>query len=344
MSVRTSVLGVTLALVVSCAVAGAAWEPPKDGVVTEKQLVNCLQVQKEALDNWKAAGKAVDGSASGAAAMAVYLNADSKFKGSLAAHGMTQEEYQWVSEKVWEAWGALTMEKLLADTQKGLAEQRKTNEQKLADLKQRLSAYEKAQAEGRRVMSKDEREQAIQSAKAEQQSALDESRQHTDDLKQAGEEASKAEADAKAADALAKNPPSDVSADDRPGYIDQKKTEAQQARDAAKDAREKEAEAKKLLEESNAKAAAAGKRAANPDAPTTDDEKADVKKANEEEIASLKTDIADSEKGLKLLDESGQTFAKSMQDQRGKDGTPQQNVDLVRKHKSEFEAIWMPAK
>jgi hypothetical protein len=73
-----------------------------------------------------------------------------------------------------------------------------------------------------------------------------------------------------------------------------------------------------LADDSLAKAATAEKRAANPDLPTTDDEKAEVKKANDAEIESLKTDIAGTEQGIKLLSDSATTYAKSISDAQQK--------------------------
>jgi hypothetical protein len=339
-SIRQAVSGAVVGLFLAVPFAKADWQPPKDGVYTEKEIASYLQVQKEAIDTWKASGKALEGSQSSAAAMMMGMTNDARFKASLASHAMTQPEYEWVGGKVWEAWGAVTTDALVSNAQKALAEQRKVNEQKIADAKAKLTTYQKAQAAGRKVMSKEEREQAIADAKTEQQSALDEAKQHGDEVKQAQDDATKADAEAKAADALAKNPPADVSADDRPGYIDQQKTAAQQARDAAKDARDKEIEAKKLQDESLARAAAAGKKITDPDAPLSDEDKAQVKKDNDDQIAALTNDITDGENGLKVLDESGKTFAKSMEDQKAKNPVPQQNVDLLKKHQAEFETIW----
>ena len=317
---------------------GADWQPPKDNRVTEKQLTSYLQVQKEAIDNWRAAGKAIEGSQSSAAAMALVLRNDEKFKASLAAHGLAPDEYSWVGNKVWQAYSALKVQEVVANAQKGLDEQKTTNQQKLAELKQKLTVYEKAQKDGRRVMTPDERQQAITSAKSDQQSTLDEAKQHADEAAQAHQEATKADDDAKTADNAAKNPPSDVSADDRPGFIEQKKNEAQQFRDAAKEAREKEAEAKKAEAEARAKAATAAGRVANPDLPVTDDEKNDVKKQNEDQVTDLKTQISDTERGLKMLDESRDSVAKALQG--GADQPPPQNVELLKKHLAEFEQSW----
>ena len=48
----------------------ADWQAPKDELVTEKELTNYFQVQKEAIDNWRAAGKAIEGSQSSNMAIA----------------------------------------------------------------------------------------------------------------------------------------------------------------------------------------------------------------------------------------------------------------------------------
>lgn len=324
-----------LVMLLDAPVQSAAWQPPQDAVYSEKQLTNYIDIQKQAIDNLKAAGKAIDGTQSSALALAVVMRNDAKFKELLAAHAMTQEEYEWVSARTWEAWGAVMVDKMISDGQKALTEQKKSNEAKLADLKDKLATYEKSQAQGRRVMTKDERQSAIDSAKSDQQSALDEAKQHTDEIKQAQTDQAKAEEDAKAADALAKNPPADVSADDRPGFVDQKKAEAQQARDTAKEAMDKITEYKKAAEESGAKAASAGKRVADPDLPVNDDEKAEVKKTNDDQITALKNDISETQQGIKLLDESAQNIAKAMQDQKAK--VPAQNEQLLLKHKAEFE-------
>jgi hypothetical protein len=316
----------------------ADWQAPKDNLITEKQFTSYIQVQKEAIDNWRAAGKAIEGSQSSAAAMALVLRNDEKFKASLVAHGLAPDEYSWVGNKVWQAYGALKVQEIVAKAQKGLDEQKQANQQKLSELKQKLGGYEKAQKDGRRVMSKEDRDQAVASAKSDQQSALDEAKQHADEAAQAHQEATKAEESAKSADNLAKNPPSDVSADDRAGFIEQKKSEAQQFRDSAKEARDKEAEAKKAEAESRSKAAAAASRAVNPDLPVSGDEKADVKKQNDDQIADLKKQIADTERGLKMLDESRDSVAKALQ--RGDDQPPPQNVELVKKHLAEFEQSW----
>ncbi len=318
---------------------GADWQPPKDGVVTEKQFGNYIKVLQEVIDNARAAGKAIDNSQSGAAALALALRTNEKFKASLASHGMTEAEYDWLGSMVWQAYGQLLRDDIVQKAQGEMDQQKKTMQGKLADHKAKLAAHEKALKEGRRVMSKEERESAVASAKEEQKSALEEAKQHAEEASAAQKEADKSEADAKAADAAAKNPPSDVIADDRPGFIEQKKSEAQSARDAAKEARDKVAEARKAESESKAKAATAGKKVADPDLAMTDEEKAEFKKQNEEQIASIRGEIKDTEQGMQLLSESGAALAQNFQ-QSGGEAVPPQNVALMKKHREEFEKAW----
>src|SRR5579859_4500542 len=123
-AVRVRLAGVALGLL-TCTVAWAGdWKEPKDGVISEKQLTNYLQVQKAAIAQWKASGKALEGSQSSAAAMAVMLRNDANFKANLAKHGMSQEEYNWVGSKAWEAWGGILMDNIVQKAQTELDKQR----------------------------------------------------------------------------------------------------------------------------------------------------------------------------------------------------------------------------
>jgi hypothetical protein len=337
---RVGLAGIALGLFTAVGASAADWKEPKEGLLNEKQLTGYLQVQKEVIAQWKASGKALEGSQSSAAAMAVMLRNDANFKDNLARHGMSQEEYNWVGSMAWEAWGGILMDNIVTKAQVDLDKQRQGKQKELADLRQKLATYEKARKDGRRVMTKEERESAVNSATEEQKSALEEARQHAEEAKQARDDATKADNDAKSADAAAKNPPADVSADDRPGFIEQKKSDAQTARDAAKEARDKEAEAKKAEADSRAKADAAGGRIKNPDAPTTDEEKAEIKKQNEDMIASTKGEIDNTTQAMKILEESGGAMMKQVKENKTKEKIPQQNIDLLKKHQKEFQDAW----
>src|SRR5205807_1816213 len=161
----------------------------------------------------------------------------------------------------------------MGEADRQLAERSKQNAEELKQKREKLAAYEKAQKEGRRVMTAEERDAAVKSAKDDQQAAEDEA-----------------------------------------------KTHAEEAKAAAADA---------------AKAAAAAARAKQPDLPTADDEKQDVRKQNDEAIAQLKSDIDTDQQAAKLLAETTQTNQTARIQQQSK--APPQNVALLKKHQKEFE-------
>jgi len=330
------IVAVVCALVATCTVAvyAADWQEPKDGVYTEKQLTAYIQTMKAHMQTLKAAGKAAEGS-SGAGAIAVYSATNAKFKEELAKNGLTEPEYQWIGNKVFESYGALILQDTIDKSKADMAASMKKNQDELKEKQTKLAEYEKASKDGKRVMTKDDRDSAIKSAKEDQQSALDEAKQHADEAKAAKEEADKADADAKQNDALAKNPPSDVSADDRPGYIEDKKNAAQSARDTAKEARDKQAEALKAEKESRAKADAAAARVKDPEVPTMVEDKAQVKQQNEEMIKQLKEEIDNSQQAIKLLNDSQQNGLKDLES--GVSKIPAQNLALLKKHRTEWE-------
>jgi hypothetical protein len=84
----------------------ADWQAPKDELVTEKETVGYCQVYKETMDNYRAAGKAIEGSQSAGAALALALRNDEKFKASVAAHGMTMDKNIRGSAPSWRRRGA----------------------------------------------------------------------------------------------------------------------------------------------------------------------------------------------------------------------------------------------
>lgn len=335
------IVSITAVLFTAVAVPAADWKEPKDGLYTEKQLTSYINAMKENMAVLKAAAKAVQ-SGSGAGALAVNTTAAANVKANIAKHGLQEAEYQWIGAQASQAWGALFLQDMIDKSKADLAASLKKNQDEMKEKQAKLAEYEKADKEGRRVMTKEDRESAIKSAKDDQQAALDEAKTHADEAKSAREEAEKADADAKQNDNLARNPPADVSADDRAGYIEEKKNAAQSARDAAKEARDKQAEALKAEKESRAKADAAAGRVKNPDLPVTDDEKTQLKQQNQDMIKQLKEEIAGSQQTIKLLQDTQENGLKQMEAEVAK--LPAQNVALLKKHRAEWEQIWSAAK
>jgi len=204
--------------------------------------------------------------------------------------------------------------------------------------KQKIARYEQAQKDGKRILTKEERDSAVQSASGDRDSIAQEVKDRENDLKSAKEEVATHEKEAKDADDLAKNPPADVSADDRQGYIDGKKGEAQAARDAAKESRSKVADAQKALDEAKARLAVAEGKLKNPEVPVTDDEKAQVKQANEQAIDDAKRTVDDDEQAIASLKDV--LAAGPPKFDGGNDKTDPDNLALVKKHVKEYaEAI-----
>src|SRR5438270_13313538 len=64
------------------------WQPPKDGLFTEKQLTNYTGAFKDWQDLMKAYGKALDGSKSGAGALVVIAGMEDKFNEIVKKHDL----------------------------------------------------------------------------------------------------------------------------------------------------------------------------------------------------------------------------------------------------------------
>jgi hypothetical protein len=314
--------------------ARADWTAPKDNLLTEKQVTSYIEIQTQWLADMTAAGKAAQG-ASGLTAMAVVQQVTEKYKKSIADHGMTEPEFNWVKERTVEAWGGIIRAQMVEKMKGDIEKQLKDNEQKIADDQQKLAAYQKAQKEGRRVMPADARKAAIDAAMEDQKNALDEARQHADELKAAQAALAQAQANQKAAEAALKTPPKFDSDDDRKAFIDDKQNAIQAAKDAAKDAQGNIDEATKAEAASRAKAALAASVIKDPDLPVTDDAKAEAKQQNEDSIKQLTDEIKALEDGDKLLQDAIAQQTKAFADD--KTNPPAQNIALLKAHQKEFE-------
>src|SRR5437016_396986 len=59
----------------SASLTAADFTPPKDGKLTEKQVTTYIDIAKEQMDAYRAAGKAAEGNKSGAANLAILMRA-----------------------------------------------------------------------------------------------------------------------------------------------------------------------------------------------------------------------------------------------------------------------------
>ena len=204
--------------------AGAQWKPPADGKFTEDQLKVFLDTQKDWLaENMKILHD-ISAAQTDAGKLAATEDINKEYQACLDRHHISREEFEWLSQQALAAWSSLTyFDQTFKNSQDQIESQTRENSDKLADAQSRLATYQKAEQDGVRVMTPDDRAEAIKSAKDDQQSALDEAKQRGDDATAAQAEAKQHEAEAKTADDLASNPPSDVSTTDSMLNLSEKK-------------------------------------------------------------------------------------------------------------------------
>jgi hypothetical protein len=320
-------------------IAAAAWQPPADNLFTESQLKAYIDCAADWARESAQIGQSVADAKTDAAKAAAVTNIGDKQKACIETHGLTQEEFQWLADRTIEAYGAVVfIDDTYGQTLTDLQSKSKENDDRLADAQNRLAEYQSAEKDGRRVMSSQDRDDAIKAALAERQEAMGEIQQHTDDAKAADADAKQHDDDARAANELADNPPADVSEDDRADYVTNKRAEAQAAEDAAADARSREADAGKALADTQARIDAAAKRAADPELPQTDDDKAAIKAENDAAIIAAQADINQCQQAGQQLASVAASLKQSMDQMNAK--IPAQNVQLMRKYRAQYEAIF----
>jgi hypothetical protein len=340
MRCKCALAGMLLALTVATK-AAAEFTPPADGKLKEKQLANYIDVKKDQYSAMQSASNAAEGTQSSAAGLAIYANMSNKMDAAITNHGMTKEEFTWVDGVVGKLWYIAMWQQQWEDTGKpDLEKQIKAKEADRDDAKSSLAQYEQAQKDGKRVMTKDQRDTELQSATADRDTAAEEVKSHEGEVKQIKEEIAGHDKDAADADALAKTPPADIAADDRQTYIDQKKTDSQTARDASKEATDRLKDAQKNLDDSKAKVTALNGQIDHPEIPVSDDDKAQVKQQNDQAIADAKSKIDSDEQGIGALKEAlaggPPMLATLLQDPKEKPDPD--NLALVKKHIKEYLA------
>jgi len=315
--------------------AKAQWQVPADKKFTEAQLKIFLDTQKEWLEESAAILRQATAAQTPEAKLAAVAGIDMRYQACLDRHHLGQEEYDWLAQRAAEAWAAATyLDGDLKTAQDRLDAQARKLDATEAAERSRLAMYQEAKANGWRELSAEDRDAAVKAARADQQLAADEAKQHADDAAADEAEANQHDADAKNADDQAADPPADVSVDDRSEYVQNKKNEARAARDSAKEIRDEEAEAKKAQAEAQARAEAAGQRAAHPEIPVTEDEKAAAKSDNDAGIAAAMKAIS----GIQLeRAKLAQTRKKLTETARGMiKNVPQENIAIMRKYAEQY--------
>jgi hypothetical protein len=325
-------------LALTCAVRAADWEEPKNGLFTEKQLVSSVAATKEMMQYLKAAGKAIEGSKGGIGAMSVIGGVDKKVNDILARNGLEKAEHDWLSGKVFECLGAIMTQDMLNKGAVDLAEQKKKNAADRQAASEKIKVYEAALKAGTHVLTAEAREEIVRGAKEQQMAAEAEAQTHVDEAKAAAEEVSKANTSAAEAAALAKKPPADVEADAKADYSKGKTDEAAASRATAKEAGDREKEARKLEVECRAKAAGFAKQAAHPEIPVTPDDIAETKKNNEQGLTDTKAEAETLEQATGILKEAEVNLA-AQRVELLKNVKPE-NLALAKKHEANIRAAW----
>jgi hypothetical protein len=325
----------TVVVLLLARVVDAQWKPPADGKFTEDQLKVFLDAQKDWLDENAKILQDVSAAQSDATRIAALGDLDKRYQACLERHHMSRQEFEWLAQQAMAAWTSVTYtDQAYKNTNDELDSQTKENAARLSDAQGRLAKYQQAQKDGVREMSADDRDEAIKSAKEDQQSALDEAKQHGDDAVSAEAEAKRQAKDAGAAQYLASNPPTDISADDRPTYIDNKTNEAQTARDAAKDALTRKEDAVKAQDDALFRAEVAAHKAAHPEVPASADEKASVKADNDAAIATAQSDIAECQQQSVQLAAASQQLKNSARQMS--ENIPEENIVNMRKYADRY--------
>lgn len=209
-------------------VCSAEWTEPADGEISEPELVNYVNATKAWLATTQAAGKALEGS-NGLSGLAVIARMDSKFKEILAKNNLTEAEYGFVAGKAWEAYGGVMMDEVSQNTAADLKKQQQHNADEIKRLTDAIAADRAALSGGTRILTDEQRTSIIESAKSDQQSAKDEAAEHRKEAAAIDEEIKRAQNDMKEKQAAIDHPPVDLSADDKPGYLNDRKAELEQA-------------------------------------------------------------------------------------------------------------------
>ncbi len=316
----------------------ADWKDPADKKITEDELKLYLETANDWNDITLKILEDVNNSKTDAGKMTAVGDIDKKQQACLDKHHISEAEYKWVAERAVEAWGMATYaDDVFTKGQTELQAKSRENDDKLADAQKRLATYQQAEKDGNRVMSDDDRQAAIKAATDDRQSALDEVKQRDDEVKSTEDEVKQHTADAKAAEEAAKNPPADVTGADRDAYVQNKNNEVQAAYDVAREAQDRVTAAKKARDDAQTRADAAAQKAAHPESPVSDDEKASVKSDNDAGIAQAQADI-DACNQAKLQLATAVEQLKHSEEETSK-SVPAENIALLRKYSDQYKQM-----
>lgn len=336
---RRSMLAACVLIAVLAGSARGDWKAPADNRFTEAQLTRYLDTANEMTD--------LDAKLVAAAAKAQSteqrLNLANQLNKSnadcLARHHISREEFEWLAKRVSTAWSVATyLDGTYAKIKSDFVATAQDNDAKLAEAQQRLAAYQAAQQAGTRVLNDTDRAAIVKSVRQLREAALDDAKQHGDDVDADETDAKSHDAAAQSADDMATNPPPDISQDDRADYVKTKQSETQVEREAAKDVRGREAEAKKAQDAALALAKTLGDRADHPEIPVDDEQKAAARADNVAGVAQAQSDIDGCKQASTALAAAMAEIEKSASETNKE--APPENLALLRKYSDQYKQVF----
>jgi hypothetical protein len=324
-----------LIVVLAACIAAAPWTPPGDGAVSEPQLRIYIDTTRDWQLEYAAADEAYARAQTDAERAAALSDLSEKRKECLERHQISEAEYRWIARQVTEAW-----------TVAGVIEQaggRQINDpvqlnKQLKAAEARKAKYELALKEGTRMMSADDRAEAVRVAERDEAVAQLEADDFDEEARIEGREAQRHEENATAADALAKDPPSEVVGTLRADFIKQEETEALDERQAESDAFVRQTASLSAVRAAEKREADDRLFSIDPAEPRTNDERAEAKADNLDAIKQAQAEIDQCEEDLNRDDEARARMAVSVGELEK--GVPLANVELMREHYDEFVKLF----
>jgi uncharacterized protein YihD (DUF1040 family) len=317
---------VGFAVITSAFRARADFTPPADGKLTEMQVVSFIEITKK-VNSLSTFDKAIDNRSDDVLLKA--LKKDSANEESAAKeHGMSKAEFRWIRAQME---GLLVVADWEVEMKPMLGRPIEADQLAIQSVKGALASCEQAQKEGRWYVH------SVEYAKSRRDEAAALAKMAKDEIQKAQADIQTHEREAKESEELERNPPGNVQAENRAGYVDSMKNKEKAAREAALEAEErlKKSQAgfdacKSALDTDNALIE-------HPDpleTPSTDADKAQAKADNQQYIGLLRQQI---EFKQQPLDEVKKEYASQEAEAQKYQNLDADNLALVKKHLAEFD-------
>jgi hypothetical protein len=279
---RRRILIFPLMLAASVSSVRADFTPPANGKLSEIQVTRFIAITKEQVEAMETAGS-TDASA---------IRVSQAMDAAIARHEMTEDEFNWVGDKLAKLWPRALREKRWEDkTVPELQARIESADADLAMSQAQLALYTEAKRLGHRVLP-GRHTTAVAALVKDRDALAAEVKTDREAIQPIRDEIALHEKDDSDAEALAQNPPPSIAPEDRTAYIDKRKNDAQAASDKAKEARDRLAEAQRNLADATARLEIAEDKVNHPDAPVTEAGKQQLVMENDTAISAEQQTIA----------------------------------------------------